>query len=97
MSPKKPQSDDFREEDYLQRTKTLEESCKELDFNFNDRVHKAVSGRTDIQKEIKYLIWQTVKDKIIWFIGGTIIMLFGIFAKEFLSQLASAALSQVGK
>jgi len=72
------------------RMDVLEAFKADYERNFDDKVLCALRRNVDIQKEVKELVWQTVKDKIIYILLGAALTLGIAFAQGYLSQLGAA-------
>lgn len=83
----KTSNNDFREGDYVQRTKVLEESVNKLEKDLPARVLSAIEGTVQIQDKIKELVWCAVKDKIVWIILGGLFTLGLAFAHGYFNEL----------
>lgn len=57
--------DDFNAKDALKEIKDDNEGV-----NFENKVQEAIRRSTDVQKEVKDLVWCLLKEKFIWVIIG---------------------------
>ncbi len=46
---------------------------------FDNKLKASICRSADVQKEIKGLVWQAVKDKFLWFVGALILLLASNF------------------
>jgi hypothetical protein len=58
---------------------------------FANKLCDTITESDSLKAVIKGLVWQTVKDKIVWLIIGAVVFLVIIFAKEYIGQLAGYA------
>ena len=60
-------------------------------INFDNKVQESVRRSTDVQKEIKGVVWTLFKEKIAWIILGA----FSFVVLELLKELASKLISKI--
>ena len=58
---------------------------------FAKKLCDTITESDSLKAVIKGLVWQTVKDKIVWLILGAVVFLVIIFAKEVMGILAKGA------
>lgn len=89
MQNSNPIKDDLQVGQNLKRIDDLESFKDEYEgTKFHQKIAIAIKESKTIDEEIKKIAWQSIKDKIIWLVIGAVILLVGIFLKDFVSELA---------
>lgn len=75
--PKPDITDDFQTSSNLKRIDDLEGFRKEFEGEgFYAKVTTAIQKSKDVEREIKKVAWQTVREKIVWIILGGLGLVF---------------------
>lgn len=73
----KPQTNDLQASDNLKRINDLEDFKKNYEGQaFDDKVLASLIKDRNIEKEIKKIAWQTIREKIVWIIIGGVGIIF---------------------
>lgn len=74
-------------EPILEKVEVLEEFKNDFEKNFDKKVLNSLEQNVGVRKEVKVIVWQTMKDKIVWIILGAAITLGIAFAQGYMSEL----------
>lgn len=64
------------------------EGNKHVDEKIKTMIKNVIVNDKDTEKEIKKIVWQSIREKIIWIIIGGLITLGGIFLKAYVENFA---------
>lgn len=73
--------------------KFFEDMLEDYAKHDNYKLHllTALKDSNQVREEVKTIVWQSLKDKIVWMVFSGIVFLLVVFAKEYIGQIAQNA------
>ncbi len=65
--------------------------------DFRKHLLKTIEDSDKIKSAIKQIVWQAIKDKVVWLIIGGVVLCVMIFAKDFIAEFAKISAQAVTK